>query len=277
MISKDFIGLGVAGNYPNHLQQINGEAEYASVTTNSATAPRGLFPWYVDNAEGDLGINPLSDSVLYVTKGANIHPEAELALDCDIVYTSDMSVDKLVPIKIGIVNDATERNDDKSVNEKKNWGKNSKGLCSEFIAINRFEEGSFLDYFAIVSWVKRDGDYILYNELCEMAEYMTFYGPLLKWLKDSLNDQKKDGPLDDLRHMLAIAGHPKQAIVSVGATKYTKFAETNYLSDGDIYTIALFDKRQYTREKIETKLRANQLKPTYGCLVLTQQVVYSGE
>ena len=47
MIPKNFIGLGVAGNFAGHLEQAGEAADFLQVKTEEAIQPKAIFPFYV--------------------------------------------------------------------------------------------------------------------------------------------------------------------------------------------------------------------------------------
>ena len=270
MLEK-YIGLGVAGNWRNHLEQIGGLKEYSGVNTFPELAPKGLFPWYVENAPGALGQNPLSNGRLQIPAGVDIHPEPEVILECQLEYKG-AEVINIVPLAFSVFNDASIRNSDKSVTDKKNFGAKTKGLCDVFTPIILFDDSGILQNYCIASWLKRSGVWNLYSDFCDVKDYKYFYGNLLKWLLNTLNNQHNDGPLEDLPKLLEIAGLPHKALISLGATHYTEFGANNYLKIGDEYLIVLFDKRTFREQSITKELEKSQLSTKSGCLVLHQSV-----
>jgi len=66
------------------------------------------------------------------------------------------------------------------------------------------------------------------------------YGQLISWLIEKLNDQVDEGPLENISDWLAVAGHPSQTLISIGAT----------LEGGDQCIVALYDENRYDGEAI---------------------------
>ena len=48
-----------------------------------------------------------------------------------------------------------------------------------------------------------------------------FHQQLLDWIVDRMNNQPDDGPMNHIASLLEQANYPKQAIISIGATRYT--------------------------------------------------------
>ncbi|MDD4856037.1 MAG: DUF5718 family protein, partial [Sulfuricurvum sp.] len=46
---KNFIGLGVAGNFALHLEQAGESADFKDVLTDDPNGPKGMFPFYIPN------------------------------------------------------------------------------------------------------------------------------------------------------------------------------------------------------------------------------------
>ena len=68
-------------------------------------------------------------------------------------------------VALGASNDCSIRKEGaKKISLKKNWGKASKGLSENLIAIDRFTEGGILDSYRIASFLVRDGNANVYGE-----------------------------------------------------------------------------------------------------------------
>ena len=51
---KNFIGLGVAGNFALHLEQAGEIDDFKSVFTEDPNGPKGIFPFYIPEREDFL-------------------------------------------------------------------------------------------------------------------------------------------------------------------------------------------------------------------------------
>lgn len=261
----DSIGLGVAGNFANHLKQAGELKDFENVKTEEENAPKGIFPFYLPNSDTFLGIYPICDTNLELPQyEANAQVEPEIAILFDIVYGKDNSVVDLIAKKFTTFNDCTIRKDGaKKISEKKSWSPKSKGIAKKWIDIDKFEVGGVMDEYHLCSYVKRDGVLHPYGVDAPLLGYSYFYTKLKKWLIDKMNNQADFGPLEDISKHLKDSNHPKSAIITIGATAYEKFGEENYLQSGDeIYVIA------YNKNKND-----NSINEQEGKIVLHQKVL----
>jgi len=238
---KDVICLGVAGNFAHHLEQAGELEDFKNVVTETADAPKGIFPFYLPGSESFLGLYSIgTDTLMLPTYEANAQVEPEIAILFDIVYNDTKEVIDLVAQKFTTFNDCTIRKEGaKKISEKKSWGENSKGIGDKWIAIDSFNEGGVMDNYHLCSFVKRDGIVHPYGVDAPLLGYSYFYTRLKNWLIDKMNTQKDFGPLEDIAMHLKNSVYPKQALISIGATAYAEFGEHNYLQSGDeVYVIA---------------------------------------
>ena len=242
---ENAICLGVAGNFAQHLEQAGELKDFEHVKTEAADAPKGIFPFYLPHSKTFLGLYSIGTQVLCLPSYAsNAQVEPEIAILCDIIYGNAHEVLDLKVQKFTTFNDCTIRKEGaKKISEKKSWGINSKGIASQWIEVDRFEEGGVMDHYHLCSYVKREGILHPYGVDAPLLGYSYFYSKLKTWLIQQLNTQKDFGPLEDMAKHLEACHYPKQALISIGATAYEKFGEENYLQSGDeIYVIA-YDKR----------------------------------
>ena len=86
-----------------------------------------------------------------------------------------------------------------------------------------------------------------------------------------MNNQKDEGPAENLALYLSEANYPEQAIISIGATRYTEFGETNFLQSGDESIVVVYDGERYDLQEIENMVASKAFsKP--GISVLSQIV-----
>ncbi len=273
---KDIIGFGIAGNFANHLEQAGEVSDFVNVEVEEENAPKGLFPFYQpNNADTFLHTFPLSNDTIRMPKkeqGENLQVEPEVGLLCEIVYDNANSVTDIVPRQFCAYNDCTIRKEGaKKISEKKNWGEETKGVGTTFFEIDTFERGGVMDSFHIASFLKRDGELHEYGEDSPVLGYSYFYGKLITWMVAKMNDQKDNGPLEDLAAILKANGYPKKALISIGATRYTHVGETTYLKPGDEIYIAIYDAAKYANADIRAFAEANDLDKT-GISFLHQRV-----
>ena len=250
------IGLGVAGNFAGHLEQAGEASDFASVEA-AAGAPKGVFPWYVRGAGGPLAVNPLSaeEIRLPADPGATCQTEPELALWCRLAYADSGEVAAVKPTHFGAFNDCSwrERPGATKISHKKHWGPASQGFAHDqvFPVRQPFLQGSELDRFRLCSYLVREGGCHAYGEDAPVAGYGYFHRRLLDWLVDGMNRQGDAGPLENIAHLLAVAGRPDHALIAIGATRYVPFGESTFLREGDEAVVVVYDGLQQESLTVE--------------------------
>ena len=262
---RNSIGLGVAGNFANHLKQAGELKDFENVETSEENAPKGIFPFYLPESECFLGTYSINSDTLELPEyEANAQVEPEIAIHFDIIYDNDNKVTDLVAKEFTTFNDCTIRKDGaKKISEKKSWGPFSKGVAKKWIKIDKFEDGGIMDNYHLCSYVKRDGVLHPYGVDAPLLGYSYFYTKLKKWLIEKINHQEDFGPLEDISKHLENCKHPNQAVITIGATAYEKFGEENYLKSGDEIFVIAYDKRYDN----------NSLKESDTKIILQQKVL----
>lgn len=278
MIPKNFIGLGVAGNFAGHLEQAGEAADFLQVKTEEAIQPKAIFPFYVpsetlSSTEQFLSTYPLShDTIAFPQDADNLQIEPEVALICEIHY-QDGQVNKLKPTHFAAYNDCSIRRPNaRKICEKKNWGENSKGISATQIALDKFEQGGVLDNYHIACFHKRNGVLNTYGEDSPAASYSYFHQKLLNWIIDKMNHQPDQGPMNHIAELIKQSHQPDHAIISIGATRYTPFGETNFLQVGDTSIVVVYDATKYTHDQI-VGMAEKEAFSEAGISALVQKVV----
>lgn len=271
---KNFVGFGIAGNFALHLEQAGELEDFKEVITEDPNGPKGMFPFYIPNREGYLGVYPLSnDTIILPKEECNVQIEPEVALICEIVYDSSGKVSHILPKQFGAYNDCSLRKEGvPKISLKKNWGPSSKGLSSTLFEIDRFEDGGIMESYRIASFLKRDGMTMRYGEDVELKGYSYFYEKLAQWMVNQINIQEDTGPLESIGSYLKSAGLPTQAIISIGATRYTHFGETTFLKEGDEIVVVVYDNNLYCGNPILMMVNRGELDGP-GVSALVQKVV----
>lgn len=261
---NDCIGLGVAGNFANHLVQAGEMKDFENVEVEEVNAPKGLFPFYLPKSTSFLGTFPISQNRLTLPQyAANAQLEPEVVLLCEITYEGEQVKD-LTPIKFSAFNDCTIRKEGaKKISEKKSWCPESKGLGDHWIEIDKFDAGGVLDDYRLASFVKRDGTLHPYGVDSPVLGYSYFYRKLIHWLITKMNTQTDFGPLENIAQHLKENGYPSHALITIGATAYAEFGEKNYLQRGDEIQVILY------KEGID----ASDTTPSNSKCLLIQEVV----
>ncbi|MBE2893642.1 DUF5718 family protein [Spirabiliibacterium falconis] len=270
MALKSIIGFGIAGNFAGHLEQAGEAADFKLVTVQSAVQPKAIFPFYVPNfAEGFLSIYPLSaDTIAFPNDADNLQIEPEVALLCDICYDAQHMVTALLPRAFAAFNDCSIRRPNAhKIADKKNWGANSKGLSSQWIAIDDLTPGGKLDDYRIACFHLRDGKLNTYGIDSPVVGYSYFHQQLLDWIVDRMNHQQDIGPTHHIRPLLETAGFPQQAVISIGATRYTEFGETHFLQPGDVSMVVVYNGKKFTHDTIFAMAEKQQFSGDLSALV----------
>ena len=272
---KEFIGFGIAGNFAHHLEQAGEASDFVDVVVEEENAPKGIFPFYLPNSDSFLGIYPLSSETIQHPRTAdgNLQMEPEVALICELKYQDNKIVD-LIPNYFTAYNDCSIRKENATkISQKKNWGTETKGISSNILPIDKFEQGGVMDSYHIASFLKRDGKVYQYGEDSPVNTYNYFHTKLKDWIIDKLNNQKDNGPLEDLNTHIKNADCPTGMIISIGATSYTQFGESTFLEVGDEISVYIYDSNTYTFEDILNHSK-NEIQPKLkNCSLLNQKIV----
>ena len=263
--------FGVAGNFTGHLEQAGEAKDFENVKTAEANAPKALFPTYIPLAPG-MAIDdesvpmflhdfPFDDEKIIFPKGEQkLQIEPESALICDISWKAGR-VTGLSPVAFGASNDCSIRKAGaKKISQKKNWGRASKGFSSHTIEVDRFDGQGILNRYRIASFLVREGEVFAYGEDSAVRDYSYIYKKLSDWIIDRLNQQKDEGPAENVNSYLTKCGFPERILVSIGATRYTDYGEHNFLQNGDKSVVVLYPEDKYTAEEIFERVRNNKLK-----------------
>lgn len=277
MVWEKVIGLGVAGNFTGHLEQAGEASDFTNVKVAEAGAPKGIFPFYVPAADSAsehfLHRMPVSSNMIRLGSLTENHQiEPEVAILCDLSY-DNTTVTTITPRFAMAHNDCSIRRPGaKKISEKKNWGPGSKGTSDQQIAIDAFAPGGSLDTYRLTCFLLRDGELHPYGVDSALTGYSYFYQQLLAWLVVRLNTQADEGPLEDIAAWLKCAGYPSQALISIGATRYTDFGETHFLQPGDRSIVALYDSEKHQAADIARLVRESSGDTVDGLSVLNQLV-----
>lgn len=276
---KNYIGLGVAGNFAGHLEQAGEASDFAEVKTKDEQAPKAIFPFYVpsyqlDPQEQFLSQYPLSSETIQFPKlsdADHLQIEPEIALVCEIIYQDNKVVD-LIPRHFTAYNDCSIRRPGANkISEKKNWGLCSKGISTNLIEIDKFKSGGIVDHYNIASFLKRGDELNAYGVDSAAIAYSYFHQQLIDWIIERMNNQPDVDPMNNIAKLLAQSNYPTRAIIAIGATRYTPFGQTNFLQKKDKSIIAVYDNRKYSSEDIEQMAKDEIFAPDISALI--QEVI----
>lgn len=267
-----FIGLGVAGNFAGHLEQAGEAADFVAVQVADKVAPKALFPFYVPSHPGQLGVFPLSGEAIFLPEAAvsgdeKVQIEPEVALWCELEYAGEQVV-AIRPLAFGAYNDCSIRRPNaKKISEKKNWGAESKGLAEQLLPLSHFGTGCELDDYRIACYLERDGELHPYGVDSAAVDYSYFHDQLLGWAIDKFNHQQDEGPAEHIQGLLAQAGRPAHALISIGATRYTSFGETHFLRPGDTACVVVYPGSRYGEADIREAIRTRRFGADVSALL----------
>ena len=269
---KQVIGIGVAGNFTGHLEQAGEAKDFVKVKVVDEKAPKGIFPFYTPNSKRFLGEYPISASEIKMAgENTKLQPEPEVALFCELIY-QDRKIVNLIPKQFTAFNDCSLRQEAPKISRKKNWGLCSQGASKTFIPIDKFEPGGVMDNYNITCFLKRNGKVFNYGVDSQVSGYSYFYKKLVDWMIDKLNNQKNKGPLENIVELLRASRFPKQALIAIGATRYTNYGEKTYLEVGDIVYVVVYDSRLYKRKAIKSFVEKDNFS-TKNMSILRQKVM----
>ena len=270
--------LGVAGNPTRHLEQAGEAVDFANVVTKEENAPKAMFPTYIPGNSAEvpefLHTFPFEcGKIIFPANEQKLQIEPECAIICCLEWNGE-NVVSVKPVAFGASNDCSIRKEGaKKISLKKNWGKASKGLSENLIAIDRFTEGGILDSYRIASFLVRDGNANVYGEDSPVKGYSYIYEKLIEWCLEKFNGQKNEGPAEDIHTYLIECGRPENAMISIGATRYTDYGEHNFLADGDEAVVVVYPDN-YSAEEIKKMVERNEFNDDM-ISVLRQRIIHN--
>ena len=263
--TNDIPCFGVAGNFTGHLEQAGEAADFKNFKTLEQNAPKAIFPTFLPKKESNSGpdasvipefltIFPFDPKRIVFPKGEEkLQIEPECAIIFDATWEGDQLVE-LTPVSFGASNDCSIRKKGaKKISEKKNWGSCTKGFSENQIAFDstNFTQKSNLNDYRIASFLIRNGEVYDYGENSAVRDYSYIYKKLTEWLLDKFNHQQNEGPAEDIHSYLLAAGRPSRILVSIGATRYTTWGESNFLQNSDKAVVVVYPESKYKPEEIK--------------------------
>ena len=135
---------------------------------------------------------------------------------------------------------------------------------------NSLEKGNIAKY-RIACFLFRDGKIFEYGEDSPVKGYSYIFEKLTNWLIEKFNTQKDEGTAENVGKYLVSIGSPEQIMVSIGATRYTEFGETNFLKDGDESIVILYPDK-YSNTEIKEMAAENSFSDK-EISVLRQKII----
>ncbi len=272
-IYKNYLGLGVAGNFALHLKQAGELEDFKEIVTKEESAPKGIFPFYIPEDKTFLGVYPLSTDIIKLPNAdVKVQAEPEMALVCKLAFDDNNNLLDITPTHFTAFNDISIREKRAKISMKKNWGECSKGVSDTAIEIDSFTKEGEIEYFHIASFLRRDENLYRYGEDVAVSNYSYFNEKLLEWMKNQINTQTDFGPLEDLKTLLSASPDISDALITIGSTRYTSYGESMFLQEGDEIIVAVYDGRQYCQNNILSKVSKKEYEGK-GISMLVQKVV----
>jgi len=274
----NYLGLGIAGNFALHLDQAGEAEDFKEIITADEAAPKGMFPFYLPSdthdAKKTLSIYPLDAKHIKLPKeDVNVQAEPEIGLICTIEYDDAKNISKVIPTHFGAYNDCSIRVKGASkISDKKNWGPSSKGISDTLFEIDTFNKGGIMDKFSIASFLRRDAKVHAYGEDVELNGYSYFYTQLTEWIINQINTQKDFGPLEHISSYITACHYPTQAIISIGATRYTQYGESTFLKNNDEVIVIVYNHDLCSKQELLDSINNSDYDAT-KISVLAQKVL----
>ena len=282
---QNFLGLGIAGNFALHLAQAGELEEFKDIITADEAAPKGMFPFYLprphnpveaaqQRANKRLHTYPLSSDRIKLPhdEALNIQAEPEVGLICELEYTAG-KLSSIKPTYFGAYNDCSIRvAGANKISDKKNWGHETKGFSQTLFKIDKFSEGGIMDNFSICSFLRRDGEVKAYGEDVSLSGYSYFYEKLTDWMLNQILTQEDFGPLEAIEEYIQACENPKQAIISIGATRYTEYGESTFLELGDEVVVVVYNTKEHSGEDVLNAVKTKKYDIS-TMSVLAQKVI----
>ena len=281
---KNFLGLGIAGNFALHLTQAGEDEDFKDIITADEAAPKGMFPFFLPRQQNPLNqvelhakkiltTYPLgADNIKLPKEDVNVQAEPEVGLICDLEYTTGR-LSKITPRYFGAYNDYSIRaKGAEKISDKKNWGHETKGFSNNIIEIDKFSEGGNIDNYSICSFLRRDGEVHAYGEDVELTGYSYFHEKLVDWMLNQINVQENFGPLEPLNEYIHACDNPSEAIISIGATRYTEFGEKTFLQAGDESVVIVYNHTKVSSSEVLESVKASKYNNEHMS-VLAQKVI----
>ena len=281
---KKFLGLGIAGNFALHLDQAGEAEDFKDVITAEEAAPKGMFPFFLPRQQ-----NPVNQAALHAKKilttyplgadyiklpkdGGDVQAEPEVGIIFDLHYSAG-ELSSITPKYFAAYNDYSIRvKGAEKISDKKNWGHETKGFSNTIIEIDKFSKGGVMDNYSICSFLRRDSEVHAYGEDVELTGYSYFHEKLSDWILNQMRTQEDFGPLEPIAEYMHACDHPEEAIISIGATRYTEYGEKTFLLAGDESIVVVYDNTKYSSADILECVKSSKY-PNENISVLAQKVI----
>ena len=104
----------------------------------------------------------------------------------------------------------------------------------------------------------RNNEIFEYGEDSAVRDYSYIYEKLITWIIEKLNFQQDEGPQENIHSYLNAAGNPSKIMISIGATRYTEFGQTNFLENQNESIVVLYPEDKYNLTTISSMIKMNE-------------------
>jgi hypothetical protein len=111
-----------------------------------------------------------------------------------------------------------------------------------------------------------------YGEDVELTGYSYFHEKLTDWIFNQITTQENFGPLEPLNEYIDACDHPREAIISIGATRYTEYGENTFLKVGDESIVIVYDRTKISYKDVFQSVETSHYDKTLMS-VLAQKVI----
>ncbi len=276
---KKAFHFGIVGNFAT-IDEVRGGKQLFD------TLPNGIVPNYFqsmlqnkNSSNSMLEQYPISHSKIRIpTIYDNVQIEPEVALECDVKYHNG-SVLYIAPKRFTAYNDASiHRLSSVKTSQNKNWGRDSKGIATKWIELDRFDQNSIFANYNLVSFIKRNGSIEQYSIDTPIGNYNFLYQNLIEWIVKQIKLQRDSLSLENINNLIEESKYPNTFIVNIGTTLYTSIGERTFLRDGDEIFIVLYDRKKYREDSIKAYLLAYKTRNiNYDGMIILYQTAYLEE
>ena len=89
---------------------------------------------------------------------------------------------------------------------------------------------------------------------------------------NQINTQKDFGPLEPLSEYIKASNYPSEAVISIGATRYTNYGETTFLNSGDDVIIIVYNHKTSSLNDVMSSIKTTSYNSS-KMSVLSQKVL----
>ena len=112
-----------------------------------------------------------------------------------------------------------------------------------------------------------------YNgEDVELTGYSYFHEKLVDWMLNQINVQEDFGPLEPLNEYIHACDNPSEAIISIGAKRYTEFGKKTFLKPNDESVVIVYNHTKISSADVLESVKTSKYN-NENMSVLAQKVI----